>query len=216
MTVISRREYSVHQWKTEGTITNQDDYIFFHNADTFSGQSGSPLLNSNNEVFAVHFAGSKDGTYNVAAVVTDGMLALINSANKSRFPVYRVYNPNTGEHFYTADIQEVEGLVGLGWKSEGAAWSVGTTGNPIYRLFNPNTGEHHFTLNKQEVAALTGFGWKSEGESWYEPTDGDRVVFRLRNPNKEVFNHHFTTNERERDYLVSVGWIDEGIAWKAY
>ena len=33
--------------------------------------------------------------------------------------MYRLYNPNSGEHFYTADADEKGNLVRVGWRYEG-------------------------------------------------------------------------------------------------
>ena len=33
--------------------------------------------------------------------------------------MYRLYNPNSGEHFYTADASERDHLVDVGWNYEG-------------------------------------------------------------------------------------------------
>lgn len=36
--------------------------------------------------------------------------------------MYRLYNPNSGEHFYTANSAERDNLKRLGWSLEGVAW----------------------------------------------------------------------------------------------
>ncbi len=86
-------------------------------------------------------------------------------------PVYRVYNANSGEHFYTASLNEREALIKAGWKDEGLAFHSNTPDkDPVYRLFNPNAtnaGSHHFTYFIEEVEALTRLGWKNEGIVWY-------------------------------------------------
>ena len=49
--------------------------------------------------------------------------------------MYRIYNPNSGEHFYTSDKVEKDHLVSLGWKYEGIGWKAPTISNyPVYRL----------------------------------------------------------------------------------
>ncbi|EJW93331.1 hypothetical protein EVA_18563 [gut metagenome] len=35
--------------------------------------------------------------------------------------IFRLYNPNSGEHFYTADRNEKDGLIAAGWNFEGLA-----------------------------------------------------------------------------------------------
>ena len=41
---------------------------------------------------------------------------------KSAIPVYRVFNPRTGEHFYTESEYERNILVQRGWNGEGIGW----------------------------------------------------------------------------------------------
>ena len=36
--------------------------------------------------------------------------------------MYRLYNPNSGEHFYTGSQSEIKTIVAAGWKNEGIAW----------------------------------------------------------------------------------------------
>ncbi len=173
---------------------------------------------------------------------------------KARFPMRvvvikadlmnRLYNPNSGEHFYTKDTNEKDVLVGLGWKDEGIGWvapnkeqantyNPSATLKPVYRLYNPNAGDHHYTTNSRERDALVSAGWKSEGIGWYSPESNfvysasltgnawDTVVtrldlFREYNPNaKAAGSHNYTLNEAENDFLCSIGWIPEGIAWSS-
>ena len=62
--------------------------------------------------------------------------------------MYRLYNPNSGEHFYTANPAEKNNLVSLGWRYEGIGWTAPKKSNtPVYRLYNPNSGDHHYTVN---------------------------------------------------------------------
>jgi len=49
--------------------------------------------------------------------------------------MHRLYNPNSGEHFYTGDISEKNNLVSLGWSYEGVAWyAPGYSLAPVFRL----------------------------------------------------------------------------------
>ena len=46
--------------------------------------------------------------------------------------MYRLYNPNSGEHFYTGSIEERDMLDRVGWNYEGVAWTAPTnTGDPV-------------------------------------------------------------------------------------
>lgn len=65
--------------------------------------------------------------------------------------MHRLYNPNSGEHFYTADTNEKNVLVNKHrWKYEGVAWTAPDVGNNVYRVYNPNSGEHHYTMGLNE------------------------------------------------------------------
>lgn len=128
--------------------------------------------------------------------------------------MFRLYNPNTGEHFYTAKDGEKAFLVKAGWKDEGSGWNAPeTSSTPVYRLYNSNTGEHHYTTNAKEKDALVKFGWTDEGIGWYSDDEKGVPLYREYNPNMPACNHNYTANKKEHDYLVSHGWNDEGIGW---
>lgn len=129
-------------------------------------------------------------------------------------PMYRLYNPNSGEHFYTSSTNEQASLIEEGWKDEGVAWNaVEVSNTPVYRLYNQNGGEHHYTTNIQERDSLVDSGWKYEGIGWYSNDDQTIPLFRLYNPNAFANNHHYTASQEERNNLIAMGWKDENIAW---
>jgi endoglucanase len=126
--------------------------------------------------------------------------------------MYRMYNPNSGEHFYTGSAEEKDNLISVGWTYEGIGWTAPTSGDPVYRLYNPNAGEHHYTLSRSEADYLVIAGWNLESEcAWY--SGGSVAIYRQYNPNQFSCNHNFTPSKDENDYLVSLGWKEEGIAW---
>lgn len=127
--------------------------------------------------------------------------------------VFRLYNPNSGEHFYTTDIVEQNYLSGIGWQDESVGWqSGGEADEEVYRLYNPNTGDHHYTLDPVEYERLEALGWRQEGAAFTAPAQG-REVYRLYNPNETTGTHHYTQSLSERVYLMSLGWQDEGVCW---
>ena len=87
-------------------------------------------------------------------------------------PVYRLYNPNSGEHLYTKDINEKTYLDEIGCNYEGIAFTAINGGQHVYRLFNPYSGEHHYTKNTTEVTDLHTKGWNVEGVAWDYDYDG--------------------------------------------
>lgn len=127
--------------------------------------------------------------------------------------MYRLYNPNSGEHFYTANLAEKDNLVNVGWRYEGIAWNAPSSGDEVYRLYNPNAGDHHYTASAAERDHLVSVGWRYEGVGWYSDPSQGQALYRLYNPNAVAGAHHYTTSAAERDHLVSVGWSAEGIGW---
>ncbi|HJI99681.1 MAG TPA: BspA family leucine-rich repeat surface protein [Coriobacteriaceae bacterium] len=127
--------------------------------------------------------------------------------------MYRLYNPNSGEHFFTASTVERQHLISVGWNDEGQGWTAPKTGDAVYRLYNPNAGEHHYTLSTVERDSLIAAGWNEEGIGWYSDPNHAVPLYRVYNPNEFANNHHYTTNDFERGYLVALGWFGEGIAW---
>ena len=130
--------------------------------------------------------------------------------------MWRLYNPNSGEHFYTSNLGERDHIVSVGWRLEGVGWVAPTVSNhPVYRLYNPNAGDHHYTLDAGERDWLASLGWNYEGIGWYSDDGQTTAVWRQYNPNAVAGAHNFTTAKDENDYLASVGWRAEGIGWYA-
>ena len=159
-------------------------------------------------------------TYKYDTKVTGANTTTLTVEISKANPMNRLYNPNSGEHFYTADLKEKEALVNLGWNDEGYGWVAAPTKGAteeqaVYRLYNPNAGDHHYTMDENEVKTLKAYGWKDEGTGWYSANTGDKVaVYRQYNPYANgAGSHNYTPNKAENDYLVSLGWTPEGTAW---
>ncbi len=138
--------------------------------------------------------------------------------------MYRMYNPNSGEHLYTASAEERDNLVGVGWNYEknadgSDAWiAPSTSKTPVYRLYNPNVfdaagnglGDHHYTTDKEEYDGLVEAGWSGEGIGWYSDDAEGVGMYRLYNPNAYALHmsgaHHYTAVESEAASLVAIGW----------
>lgn len=130
--------------------------------------------------------------------------------------MYRVYNPYSGEHLFTADLNEARVLSGKGWRWEGVGWVVPlVSDNPVYRLYNPYSGDHHYTLDLNEYNVLAGYGWRQEGIGWYSDAPDQITVFRLFNPYTSVGTHHYTKDTNEYAVLPEHYWTPEGVAWYA-
>ena len=133
--------------------------------------------------------------------------------------MHRLYNPNSGEHFYTGSDSERDNLVNAGWNYEGPGWDApANLGAPVYRFYNRTLGDHHYTMDASEVEYLNNNGWEYEGVAWNSaPEDTGKPLYRLYNPNAyengESGAHHYTLSETERDNLAAAGWNYEGVAW---
>ena len=129
--------------------------------------------------------------------------------------VHRMYNPNSGEHFYTGNLSEKDSLIEAGWNYEGVAWNTPDFSlNPVYRLYSKEAGAHRYTMDEEKRDGLIAEGWSDEGIGWYSDENENIPLFCLYNPNAEAAGaYHFTADTSERDSLIELGWIDEGIGW---
>ena len=128
-------------------------------------------------------------------------------------PMFRMYDPNSGEHFYTGSVEERDGLVAVGWNYEGVAFNFPVVGDPVHRLYNPVSGDHLYTMNEAEMNKLLSEGWNYEGVA-FNSADSDQVPqYRVWNPNARRGAWHFTSSTEERDHLISLGWQYQGIGW---
>ncbi len=140
--------------------------------------------------------------------------------------MYRMYNPYTGEHLYTASQDERSTMEGNGWNYEGVMWYAPVKSDyPVYRLYNPYTDDHHYTINLEEYEANAKAGWKKEGIKFYSfneikdpyhfvDTGESETVTRLFNPYKTGSGtHHYSTDFNEVRANEKAGWKYEGIAW---
>ncbi len=131
--------------------------------------------------------------------------------------VYRLYNPNSGEHFYTSNVGEKNNLVSLGWNCEGIGWYAPYSGgDSIYRLYNPNAGDHHYTASRSEADNLVALGWRLEGIAFCSADESGIAIYRRYNSNAVAGAHFFTANSDEGNYLVTLGWHDEAVAFYGY
>lgn len=164
-----------------------------------------------------HFLGFEEWTGEEEPLSGDVTEAEEPLVGEGETPVYRLYDPKTGEHLYTVDANERQTLVRTKnskwyWYYEGTGWMAPTTSKtPVYRVYNPNSRLHHYTMSQEEADHLTSLGWSNEGACWYSDDAQANPIYRVYNPNSGL--HHYTASKEEYDYLVSVGWNGEGIGW---
>lgn len=65
------------QYEMSGEIHAYNDYRYIYTIDTSGGQSGAPILNSNNEVIGIHTTGSS--VYNYGIRITPNVLYYLNN-----------------------------------------------------------------------------------------------------------------------------------------
>ncbi len=128
-------------------------------------------------------------------------------------PMHRMYDPNSGEHFYSGSELERDFLVAAGWHYEGVGFNFPEEGDPVHRLYEPVNGEHLYTMDAAEMNKLLNRGWQYEGVAFNSAETDEVPQYRLHNPNAKRGGYHFTGSELERDILVNAGWEYQGIGW---
>lgn len=120
--------------------------------------------------------------------------------------VYRLRNPYSGLHMFTASYSEASSLFEAGYIDEGVAWIAPLGGYNVYRVYNPNNGDHLFTMSTDEVVDALVAGCNFEKVAFFAERDNE--ILRLYNPNSG--EHFYTISTSERDALVDAGWKYEG------
>jgi hypothetical protein len=77
-----------------------------------------------------------------------------NTGASGATAIFRMYNPNSGRHYYTASGGERDSLKGVGWvyeKDEGFVHASAQAGTAeVFRLYNTNSGVHLYTARADE------------------------------------------------------------------
>lgn len=132
--------------------------------------------------------------------------------------VYRLYNHNTGEHFYTTSATERAVDISAGWTDEGLGWVAPDKGTMVYRLYNPNAkgGDHYYTKSKYEAQSLVSKGWRwdNQGKAVFY-SGGNLPIYVAYNPNAQSGAHNYTGNLYEENNLINLGWKYKAVAWNA-
>ena len=132
--------------------------------------------------------------------------------------VFRLYNPDTQDHFYTASSTEAAQAVAGGYREEGVPFSA-ESGTPglvdVLRLYNPATGDHLYTTSTAERDSLvaSGSGYRFEGvgfQAYAAPQEGAVPIYRYYSG--AAGNHFYTTSRAEG---TASGYHYEGVAWYA-
>ena len=145
----------------------------------------------------------------ISVLIGQGLVILnFNTDFLGTVEMYRLYNPNSGEHFYTSNEAERNTLIGLGWNYEGIGWIAPNMSNvPVYRLYNQYGGEHHYTTSSSERNALIAAGWNDEGIGWYS-SEG---IGWYTDEGLPLVTH--AGDDYTAAVLTMAGWVDTGDGW---
>lgn len=135
-------------------------------------------------------------------------------------PLYRLFNPSTLHHLYTASQEERDGLApGAGYKYEVVEGFVlprrVERSVPLFRLRSQKSGDHFYTTSSEErEKSRTADGYSDEGVVGYvfpRNVVGSTPLFRLFS--RDSGDHFYTTSSEEREKSRTVdGYSDEGVA----
>lgn len=140
-----------------GSLTQTDVINIAHNEEAFLAR----MFRLYNPNIDMHFFTSSAGEFtelkrlglNDEATGQAGF-DVVTQTEQGAVPLHRLYNANSGEHYYTISDGERDFLVTLGWryeKDEGFIFNAPAPGtSELFRLYNRNSGEHLFTTSVQE------------------------------------------------------------------
>jgi len=136
-----------------------------------------------------------------------------SSSIVDKMNVYRLYNPQNGEHLYTKDLHEAEAITEQrGWQWEGVGFTASSSkGQAVWRLYDSATGLHLWTTDAWErrVLLTQRRGWSDEGLAWYGA--GPYRLTRLFDPRSG--QHLYTRDAYEARVLSTErGWTLEAEA----
>ena len=195
------------------SLSGRDGWSISYNDSTLSG-SYYFLTDSKPDMLESHYSSGSGFSAGGSLVPAGRGKSDYLQSGADLVAMIRMYNPNSGEHFYTSSWDERGSLLSAGWDQEGVGWAAPETSNtPVYRMYNPVAGEHHYTPNAEERDGLLAAGWNDEGVGWYSDDGQTAPLYREYNPNAFSNNHNYTADWSEHEYLISIGWQDEGIAW---
>ncbi|WP_053093932.1 MULTISPECIES: hypothetical protein [unclassified Streptococcus] len=204
-----------------GQIEDIGSEYLVYKIDTEAGQSGSPVLNSQNQIVGTHILGDtdqnyarrvKDDTFRLPQVVQGAQLEtpeVTSYMEEKSGRTFRLYHTGIKRHLYTQNLDEARTLQQNGWNYEGEKIITAASGTPVYRLYFPVTREHLYTTSSYECDILASRGWQAEGVAWY--SSGQRPIYRLYHTGLKV--HLYTADENEKNVLVERGWNYENVAF---
>ena len=230
--------------KLQESSSDFQSYVFNHELlhalgleHTFDDSDGDyylstdPLLSATPEQTVMSYRYPESGIYPTDFTSSDyNALSQIWGpsliTNPPQFTIYRLFNPSSGQHLFSANLFEIDSLTGQPhspYLNEGIAYEVSSGANQdLFRFYNHLTGRHFYTSNISERDLLldSNLPFIYEGSAYKVHSanliTNDLVpVYRFYDSNTHV--HLYTASSVERDIWESGshGWINEGIAWYA-
>lgn len=119
-------------------------------------------------------------------------------------PLYRYYNSNNGDHFYTTNFNELGGGGGE-WNAEGVTGYIHTSPqadtNPLHRYYNHSNNDHFYTTNFDELGGGGG-DWNYEGVQGH--------IFPTQKPNTVALHRYFNSGNGDHFYTTNFGELGGG------
>ncbi|KAL4769193.1 hypothetical protein BDW60DRAFT_195637 [Aspergillus nidulans var. acristatus] len=161
-------------------------------------------------------------TVPVTTTTTVTTTTCTSSAPTNIVPLYRAYNGNIYDHFYTTDLNEFNNAVqNLQYSDEQTACRLHPTAEqstvPLYRMYSQSATDHFYTTSAEERdRAVQSLGYSDEGVAGYiypQQSSVPGLVPLYRLYSGEVTDHFYTVSQTERDNTIGrLGYSDEGIA----
>jgi hypothetical protein len=202
---------------TLGIVANLDS------PDITNKETATPMIlysNTNGSILVTILDNPK-GTDTVLSVSTSEVSSLEQSGytnvtsfllcNSGNIPVYRLYDPVNGSHFYTASSAEVSSSLTIGLSYEGVGFYVNSAGTvPVYRLYDPVNETHFYTASSSELTSVENMGYQYEGIAFYAG-NSTGPVYRLYDPVNG--SHFYTASSAEVTEVEALGYRYECIAF---
>lgn len=142
--------------------------------------------------------------------------------------VFRFFNTDSGVHFYTSDVEEVEtirhNLPSFTFEGEvfRGVSERSLSADEVFRFYNTETGTHFLTASVDEKEFIEedldnmvfeGVAFMAETNSGEASNEGLEPVYRFFNTETET--HFFTTSASERDFIIENNpeFVSEGISF---
>lgn len=193
------------------------DFILVHNADLVTAPVQAPI--------SVQPTASPQAS----TVAQSYPAALALAAPEHLSPIFRFFDTQTGNHFYTASAVEKAQIQSSmpTFNYEGAAWSTPDKGpdtHNVFRFFDTKGGTHFLTDSVAErdviLATIPNYTYEGVAFAAYNDVAGPGHLILDRFYNTQTGQHHFSASSEETASInqgaAGPGWISEGKAFTVH